>query len=76
MPHHKNMKLVPRSEINEMLRKRQGERSLREYAKTIDMSVAYLSDVLRGNREPGPRILKMLKLRKQKTTEVTYESLP
>ena len=76
MPHHKNMKLVPRSEINEMLRKRQGDRSLREYAKTIDMSVAYLSDVLRGNREPGPRILKMLKLRKRKTTEVTYESLP
>jgi hypothetical protein len=36
------------------------------------LSASYLSDLLRGNREPGPRLLKLLKLRKRKVTEVTY----
>lgn len=67
------MDIVSRTEINQMLRRLQGEKSLRKYAESIELSVAYLSDILRGNREPGPRILKILKLRKRKTCTVIYE---
>ena len=69
------MTTVTREQINDMLRTRQGDRSLRKFAESLGMSVAYLSDILRGNREPGPRILRLLKLRKCKTVTVIYEKL-
>jgi transcriptional regulator with XRE-family HTH domain len=50
----------------------QGERSLRTLAKELKLSAAYVSDVLRGNREPGPKILAPLHLRRVKTTVIYY----
>lgn len=38
--------------------------SLRELARTIGCSVAYLSDVTNGKRDPGPKILRYLGLKK------------
>jgi len=67
------MKTVTRTQINHMLRKRQGSTSLRGYALKTGFSVAYLSDVLRNNRDPGPRLLVLLGLRKRKT--VIYEKI-
>ena len=67
------MKTVTRTQINHMLRKRQGGTSLRSYALKTGFSVAYLSDVLRNNRDPGPRLLVLLGLRKRKT--VIYEKI-
>ncbi len=37
--------------------------SLRKYATHIGVSAAYVSDVTRGRRNPGPAILTPLKLR-------------
>ena len=58
--------------MNEIIRTRQGERSLRTFAKEVGMSAAYLSDVLRCNREPGPRLLRVLRLDRHKIVTVTY----
>ena len=69
------MQIVTRTEINQMLRRLQGSRSLRKWAESIDLSAAYLSDVLRGNRGPGPKLLKILKLRRTKTSTITYERI-
>ena len=42
------MKTVSRTEINTMLQRLQGARSLRVWGKSIGLSAAYLSDLLRG----------------------------
>ena len=63
---------VTRAEINEMIRYRKGKRSLREFAKDIGLSAAYLSDVLRGNREPGPTLLTFLRLTCVREKSVRY----
>lgn len=68
------MKTLSRDEVNEIIRVRQGERSLRTFAKEVGMSAAYLSDVLRCNREPGPRLLRVLRLDKRKVVTVTYSA--
>lgn len=47
-----------------MLRKRQGKRSLRALAREIGCAAPYLSDVYRGRRTPGPKILAFLGLTK------------
>jgi transcriptional regulator with XRE-family HTH domain len=62
------METFDRTQVNEMIRKKQGERSLRSFATAIGLSAAYLSDVLRGNREPGPKLLSLLKLKRLRTT--------
>ena len=56
-----------------MLNAEKGDLSLRQYAIIIGISAAYLSDILRFNREPGPRILKRLGLRRQKSVVISYE---
>lgn len=66
---------MTREQVNSMIRKRQGDRSLRAYAKELDISAAYLSDVLLGRREPGRKILVPLKLRRIKTTTIKYERI-
>lgn len=56
----------------EMLKKRQGTQSLRTLAKQIPCSAAYLSDVLRGQRAPGPRILNFLGIERNHEVTITY----
>lgn len=43
-----------------ILEKRRAGRTLAELARELEVSPAYLSDVLNGNREPGPKILDAL----------------
>ncbi len=50
----------------ELLRSRMTGKSLRALAREIPCSAPYLSDVLNGNRAPGPRILAYLGLEKEK----------
>lgn len=56
----------------ELLKERQRGQSLRSLAKQIPCSAAYLSDVFRGQRAPGPKILKFLGLESRKEPEVVY----
>ena len=43
-------------------------------AKSLDVSPAYLSDVLAGRREPGPKLLRALGLERRTVYEPTNGS--
>lgn len=58
------LKLFPRPALISILRKKQGNKSLREFAPSIGISAAYLSDVYSGRRQLGPAILSFLKMKK------------
>lgn len=53
-----------------ILEKRRAGRTLAELARELEVSSAYLSDVMNGNREPGPKILDALGLERV----VTYRT--
>lgn len=58
MPSLKPVPAIPETEILAALRRAiEKAGSLRAYARKIGVSAPYLSDVLRGRRSPGPRLL-------------------
>jgi hypothetical protein len=61
-----------KEDVVERLKRDQGERSLREYAKAIVCSPAYLSDVYLGRRNPGPKMLDHLDLEAETVKVTTY----
>jgi transcriptional regulator with XRE-family HTH domain len=54
------------------LRKRIDRASLRTVAKELGISAPYLSDIMRGQRKPGPKVLGALGMERQTETVVTY----
>lgn len=65
------MKRLSRFQVLDLVRaqvKRAG--SLRAYAREQGYSAAYLSDVLRGRRDPGKKILEPLGLMAQRTPAI------
>lgn len=58
--------------VIKLLKQRQGERSLREFARDIGVTAAYLSDIYQSRREPGPAIQRYLRIRR----EVRVEYVP
>ena len=58
------------------LRARQGQRSLRRFARELGISAAYLSDIYLGRSEPGPKVLEPLGLRKRIERRVDYPKAP
>lgn len=54
------------------LKKKQGDRSLREFATALGCSAPFLSDVYRKQRRPGPRILKALRVKSIVTVDISY----
>ena len=63
---------VTRSQVIETIKRKQGGLSLRQFAESIDLSAAYISDVYKGQRDIGPKLLKRFGFRKEKTSVVTY----
>lgn len=57
------MKALTKEQVVEKLRQGQGALTQTEYARAIGVSPAYLSDVYHSRREPGPAILRALRLR-------------
>jgi hypothetical protein len=49
----------------QMLQKRKAGRTLREVAAEVPCSIGYLSDVLRGRRDPAGKILAYLGIERQ-----------
>lgn len=49
------------------------EESQKDLAREMGVSEAYVSLVLAGKREPGPKVLKFLGLRQIVTRTVTYK---
>ncbi len=63
-----------KEDVVKQLQKEQESRklSLRAYARDLNVSAAYLSDVYRGRRDPGPALLEKLGLERKVVTTVTY----
>ncbi len=59
------------NEVRALLREDIGDASAASWAASHGLTRQYLSDVLRGRRDPGPTILDALGLNKAQT--VTYE---
>ena len=59
-------------EVIDLLKDAQGERSLRQFAKELDVSASYLSDLYLNRRSPGPKVLGYLGLQKKRTIEIEY----
>ena len=55
-----------------MLQARMTGRSLRSVAREIPCSAAYLSDIMLGKRNPGPRVLDYLGLDRAVDKSVKY----
>ncbi len=64
--------LMKTEDVIEVLRKRQGEMSLREYARIVGCSHSYLYDLYNGGRSPGNKIMKFLGLKKRRVVETSY----
>jgi transcriptional regulator with XRE-family HTH domain len=62
------IKTITRDGIIRFLKKEQGKRSLRTFAKDIGVSVSYLSDLYLGRRDPGPAILERFGMWKEVKT--------
>lgn len=56
------------AQVLALLRKRQGDRSVRAFAGELGVSHVYLLHIYSGKREPGPVVLEQLGI----TREVTY----
>ncbi len=60
------MKPLSKADLVELLRQRAKRAgSQQALAEALGVTPAYLSDVLGGRREPGPKILEVLRLRRQ-----------
>jgi transcriptional regulator with XRE-family HTH domain len=66
------MKRLSQQDLLKMLRREQGKMSLREFAKEIGISPAYLSDIYKGRRQGGKKLLDYFDLEKSISTEVQY----
>jgi transcriptional regulator with XRE-family HTH domain len=58
------MKAFTKEQVIKALRKAQGDRTAKDFAASIGVSQAYLSDVYHGRREPGPSILSAIGLQR------------
>lgn len=65
-------KTLTHDKVIEMLKKRQGKKSLRSFATELGISAAYLSDLYKGRRSPGPAVLAHFGLCKQVTISTQY----
>lgn len=61
------MKRMTESDVVNLLKKEQGERTAAQFAKEIGISPQYLSDVFTRRRSPGPAILEYLGLRRNES---------
>lgn len=64
---------MTQQQVLSLLEEKRGDDSWASLAERIGVSRAYLSDILRGRRDPGPTILEFLGLRKVVSYTVKYE---
>lgn len=56
----------------EILKKRQGELTLRQFAQVLGVSASYLSDIYLGRRQIGRKVLREIGMDKVVTVDVDY----
>ncbi|HZP22832.1 MAG TPA: hypothetical protein VFB04_05255 [Terriglobales bacterium] len=60
-------------EMIKLMQQRQGTRNQAEYAKFLGISEAYLSDIYKRKREPGPSVARKFGLEKQVIRTVQFK---
>lgn len=58
-----------------VLKRKQGDLSLRQFAHKLGFSAAYLSDIMNGNRHAGRALLRKVGLAKTVTVTVDYHAM-
>jgi transcriptional regulator with XRE-family HTH domain len=53
-------KLLTREKLIALLKRRQGERTQKEFAAELGISEPFLSDIYNGKRDPGEKVLDQL----------------
>lgn len=66
------MKTFTQEQVIEILKKKQGKRTAREFARELGFSANYIHYVLTGKQEPSSKLLALVGMRKEKTVTVTY----
>jgi transcriptional regulator with XRE-family HTH domain len=56
-----------------VLKKEQGDLSLRQFAQQLKVSPSYLSDIYLGKRQIGRKVLKAIGMTKDVTVNVVYK---
>ena len=70
------MEIIEESEVRKMVRRACKEfGSLRAFAKHLDVSAAFVSDIARGNREPSGKVLQYFGLTKDVRRVVIFFKL-
>jgi hypothetical protein len=58
-----------------LIKSKQGTRSLREYAKSLNVTVGYLSDVYLSRRDAGPTLAKQMGFSRERKISVRFVSI-
>lgn len=66
---------INNNELVDMIKKRQGEQVLKDYARSLGVSQGYLYDVYAGNRPVGPRLSKAVGFSRVKTTVIRFKKV-
>ena len=69
------MATITHTMVLEMLKRRQGKKTLRDFAKELGISYQYLADLYCGRRGLGEMVLSQLKLVKNPPPEPTYSEV-
>lgn len=64
--------MLTREDVVKVMKFKQGDLSLRQFALQVGCSAAYLSDIYSGNRAPATKVLDYLGMEKRKTVKVEY----
>lgn len=64
---------LTKEDVLARLRKRQGKKSIRAFASELGLTPAYISDIYRGRRDPGPSVLQLLGIRKEESISYVIE---
>lgn len=65
--------ILTEEQVVDLIRTRQGDRTLREYGEELDVSISHLSLIYSGARSPGMKIVKQLGLLKRRSDVSEYQ---
>jgi transcriptional regulator with XRE-family HTH domain len=63
---------MTREEVVKIISDAQGDMNMAEFGREIGVSPSYLSDIYRGTRDPGKKILKHFDIHKTRRVIVEY----
>jgi len=64
--------ILTESDVLDIMRAEQGAQSLREFGAIIGVTAAYISDIYRGRRHPGAKVLDYFGIGKTSQIVVEY----